>query len=63
MIVGVGDDPVTAHQLRRDRAGVSDGDGVGEDVAAAIHVGLVRDEGGARRNRDFVLFVSHAADS
>src|SRR4029079_17989346 len=63
LVIGVGNDPMTAQQLRRHRAGVGDGNGIGKHVAAAFRVGLVRDENGAGRDGDVVFFVRHVVDS
>ena len=55
VVVAVGDDPVAAHELRGDRAGVGDGDRVREHVLVARRVGLLGEVGRIRRDRDVVF--------
>ena len=56
LVVGVGDDPVAADQLRGDAAGIRDGNGIGEDISAAIRIRLLGDVSGAGRYIDLIFF-------
>ena len=58
-IVGVGDDPVPADELRRRAAGVGDGDGVGKGVAARIAIRLFCEVGRTGQYDDLVFGFGH----
>src|SRR5699024_6039944 len=55
LAVAVGDDPVAAHQLRRQPPQVADADGVGEYVMFALGLGFLVEETG--RDLDFQRVV------
>ena len=58
-IVGVGNDPVPADELRRRAAGIGDGDGIGKGIAARITIRLFCEVGGTGYYGDLVFGFSH----
>ena len=58
-IIGVGDDPVPADELRRRAPGVGNGDGVGKSIAACIAIRLFGDVSGTREYGDLVFGFGH----